>query len=175
MPIIESMLVGAVVVAGGFILYKIIPGVYNKASAYIKKKNYKQYVYSLGQNRMKTLNMLRYMAKHYETFDNTSNVVGISIKEAENEDPVEYKIPIDEYTVIYNGDVFKFRVNMDTSGAVTGVIVSTYKRKFIFATDNDKLNRFESFINKFSTTETMNFNIKKPKEVIRKGKYEKIN
>lgn len=142
----DPCLVGAITAAAGagagFTLYKIIPELYNKLKQILGEFFYKSVVVTLAQNKLKAINLMKFMAlfPEYKKIKCTSILI----------DGQEYEVPLIDvkFTVSGNNDYeFSMKANTDNIGNVVNVVVSTWKRDMLYE-DDKCLETFDAFLKK---------------------------
>lgn len=141
-----SICIGAVTVGGGFILYKVLPEVYDKLKEILGNFFYKTVVFTLAQNRIKTINLLKFMASFS---DKMSRCVSITV-----DDTQEYEIPVNGIKYFDNQVVISLKANFDNIGNIVNVVVSTFKRKYLVIMDIEKLQSLDKFLTEFPNVKT---------------------
>jgi hypothetical protein len=95
----------------------------------------------LEQNRIKVVNMLKFMSRCNNGTKNRFTSISI--------DRVEYKVSIDIIHVMYHTVGITLKVIIDTAGNVRGVTASIYKKNIIFGTSDKIIAVFNNFVQQF--------------------------
>ncbi len=66
-----------------------------------------------------------------------------------NIDGINYTIPQNQFHIKHEGYKINFKVDTDSSGNITNIIVSTFIRKCIFIIDYDRIAAFNEFLDQF--------------------------
>jgi hypothetical protein len=154
-PMIAAATGAATMLIGSFVIYKLLPGTYNLSASYFNTSSYKTDIITMGQNSKTACGLLKFLSG-FSGYDGVTTV-RVMIDEK------RYKIPLN---LIYFKDPnskyhYYLKVNVDKDGNVSNVIASTYKLRWdgrtswfgIFtgwSENNDRLEAFDNFLNKYS-------------------------
>ena len=140
--------VGLITVGAGFTLYKILPEIYEKLKEILGDFFYKSVTITLSQNKLKAINLIKFMASFPEY--KKTKCINIAI------DGQEYEIPLIEIKCADKNNTsheFSLKANVDNTGNLTNVVVSTWKRD-VLSEDVLRLETFDTFLKKFPSMPT---------------------
>jgi len=107
---------------GGYMLYKIVPEVYGKFKELFGNFFLKTVYVTLQQNRVKAINIIKFISG----LDMNKDIKSVSIAI----DDEEYEVPIVEVKVMVDDTVnISFKVHTDNNYNITYIEVSTWKRE----------------------------------------------
>jgi hypothetical protein len=133
----------ATIASANFALNRAAPEIVVKLQNILGDLLYKTVTITLSQNRVKAINLLKFMAE----FKNEKMIRTVSILI----DEVEYEVPIVEIKFTVEEYEFAMKCNVDAIGNIMSVKVSTWKRT---GTDIDtiRIKKFDEFLSKVPST-----------------------
>lgn len=150
-PLTAGCIVAASSVTAGFIVYKVVPELYNGTMTIINTTFYKTVIMTIAQNKIKVLNIIKYISRLKQDMNTLNSKIII--------DNQEYTVPIVYPIYIYDVKkhyMYYLKVNIDNTGNIISITMSTYKRWGIFFTDTDRIAAFDNFLDGFDGVITDN-------------------
>ena len=123
--------------------------IYDKIKESHDLRFYYSIVLTLGQNRLAAINALKFISNR-----GISEKSGLTSRI--NVDGVDYNVLINKHIYFKAPMVgvdyeYRAKVNIDASGNVSNIVLSTYKRKLSGFIDDDRITAFDRFVESFST------------------------